>query len=66
MTEFSVTENRIAGYREQYNNDIKSYNRKVRSFPSSLFLAIMGYDKQDFQYLDYNVDAEAHRNLFER
>lgn len=64
MTEFSVTENRLAGYREQYNNDVRSYNRKVRSFPTNLILAIMGYEKQDFKYLDYNVDNSEARNLF--
>lgn len=64
MTEFSITENRIAGYREQFNNDVRSYNRKVRSFPTNLVLAIMGYEKQDFKYLDYNVDNSEARNLF--
>lgn len=64
MTEFSITENRLAGYREQYNVDVRSYNRKVRSFPSNLVLGVMGYDKQDFKYLDYNVDNTEARNLF--
>lgn len=64
MTEFSVTENRLAGYREQYNIDVRSYNRKVRSFPSNLVLAVMGYEKQDFGYLDYEIKPEAHRDLF--
>lgn len=64
MTEFSITENRIAGYREQYNNDVRSYNRKVRSFPTNLVLGIMGYEKQDFKYLNYDVPAQGHRNLF--
>lgn len=66
MTEFSVTENRLSGYREQYNNDVRSYNRKVRSFPTNLILAIMGYERQDFQYLDYNVNNAEARNLFEK
>jgi LemA protein len=64
MTEFSVTENRLAGYREQYNTDVRSYNRKVRSFPSNLVLAVMGYDKQDFKYLDFEVNNAEARNLF--
>ena len=66
MTEFSITENRIAGYREQYNVDVRSYNRKVRSFPSNLILAIMGYEKQDFKYLEYNVPSQGHRDLFKQ
>lgn len=64
MTEFAVTENRIAGYREQYNNDVRSYNRKVRSFPTNIVLALMGYDKQDFKYLEYDVPEQGHRDLF--
>lgn len=64
MTEFSITENRLAGHREQYNTDIRSYNRRVRSFPSNIVLSIMGYEKQDFRYLDYNVDNSEARNLF--
>lgn len=65
MTEFSITENRLAGYREQYNVDVRSYNRNVRSFPNNIILSIMGYDKKDFQYLDFNVDNGEARNLFE-
>lgn len=64
MTEFSVTENRIAGYREQYNDDVRSYNRMVRSFPTNIVLGVMGYDKQDFKYLEYDVDPQEHRDLF--
>lgn len=66
MTEFSITENRLAGYREQYNVDVRSYNRKVRSFPSNLILAVMGYEKQDFKYLEYDVPSQGHRDLFKQ
>lgn len=64
MTEFSVTENRLAGYREQYNVDVRSYNRKVRSFPTNLIIAVMGYEKQDFEYLDFKVNNAEARDLF--
>lgn len=64
MTEFSVTENRIANYREQYNNDVREYNRKVRRFPTNIYLAILGYDKQDFKYLEYDIKENEHRDLF--
>ena len=64
MTEFSVTENRLAGYREQYNTDVRSYSRKVRSFPTNLVLAIMGYEEQDFEYLDFKVNNAEARDLF--
>lgn len=66
MTEFSVTENRLAGYREQYNNDVREYNRKTRGFPTNIVLAIMGYDRKDFPYLNYNVNNNDARNLFSK
>lgn len=64
MLEFSITENRLASYREQYNTDVKEYNKTVRSFPRSMFLAIMGYDKKDYKYLDFNVDNTKATDLF--
>lgn len=64
MTEFSITENRIADYREQYNEDMRSYNNRVRKFPTNAILGIMGYDKKDFKYLDYEVKENEHRDLF--
>lgn len=65
LLEFSITENRIAGYREQYNKDVKSYNAFVRSVPTGIVLRIMGYIKQDYKYLDFNINPEDARNLFE-
>jgi LemA protein len=64
MLEFSITENRIAGYREQYNNDVRGYNRLVRTFPASTFLSIVGYEKQQYEYLDFEVDNTEARDLF--
>lgn len=64
MLEFSITENRLASYREQYNNDVKAYRTTVRSFPRSFVLSIMGYDIKDYQLLDFNVDNKEARNLF--
>ena len=64
MTEFSVTENRLAGYREQYNNDVREYKRFTRKFFTRIALSVTGYDVQDFQYLDYKVNNSEARNLF--
>lgn len=64
MTEFSVTENRLAGYRELYNNEVRSYNNYTRSFWTKIVLSLMGYERQDFKYLDYEVDKNEHRDLF--
>ncbi len=65
MLEFSITENRLASYREQYNNDVKTYNRFVRSFPVGPVLTMIGYMRQDYQYLEYNVNNDDARNLFQ-
>lgn len=62
--EFSVTENRLAQYREQYNNDVRSFNGYVQSFPATMFLSVEGKDKAQKPYLDYNVDNSQARNLF--
>ena len=63
--EFSITENRLASYREQYNNEIKEYNKNVRSFPTNVWLGLSGYETQKFEYLDYKVDNSKARNLFD-
>jgi len=64
MLEFSITENRIAGYREQYNNDVRGYNQFVRSFPANVFLNITGYARQNYEYLDFEVNNAEARDLF--
>lgn len=66
MLEFSITENRLASYREQYNGDVREYNKTVRSFPRNIVLGIMGYDIKDYKYLDFDVDNAKARNLFEQ
>ena len=64
MTELSITENLIAEYRSNYNKQIKEYNRYVRQFPNRLFLSILGYEVQDYSYLDYDAPSDAPQNLF--
>lgn len=64
MNELSVTENLIAEYRSNYNKQIKEYNRYTRKFPTRAFLNILGYEKQDYKYLDYDVPEDAPQKLF--
>lgn len=64
MNELSMTENLIAEHRSNYNKQIKEYNRYVRKFPTRLFLNILGYEAQDYNYLDYNTPVDAPQNLF--
>jgi len=65
MTELSVTENLIAGYRNNYNTQVKEYNRYVRSFPNSFLLSIVGYEKISYEYLTYEGYSDAPTNLFD-
>lgn len=64
MNELSITENMVAQYRENYNKQIKEYNRYVRKFPNKQFLGLLGYDVVDYTYLDYNAPSDAPQNLF--
>lgn len=64
MNELSMTENLIAEYRSNYNKQIKEYNRYVRKFPTRIFLGMLGYESQEYTYLDYNAPVDAPQNLF--
>lgn len=65
MNELSITENLIAEYRSNYNKEIKEYNRYIRKFPTRIFLSWLGYESQNYTYLDYNAPVDAPQNLFE-
>ena len=64
MNELSITENLIAEYRSNYNKQIKEYNRYIRKFPTRIFLDMLGYETQNYTYLDYNAPADAPQDLF--
>lgn len=64
MNELSMTENVIAEYRSNYNKQIKEYNRYVRKFPTRQFLGILGYEVQEYEYLDYDAPETAPQDLF--
>lgn len=65
MNELAVTENLIAEYRSNFNTQVKEYNRYVRQFPARIFLSFLGYEEQDYTYLDYEAPSDAPQNLFE-
>lgn len=65
MTELSVTENMIAEHRNNYNIQVKQYNKHVKKFPNNVILNIMGYDKLENTYLQYEVSEDSPKNLFE-
>lgn len=65
MNELSTTENLIAQHRNNFNIQVKSYNKYVRKFPNSMLLGMMGYEKIDVKYLEYNAPSDAPQNLFD-
>ena len=38
MNELAITENKIAQIRNNYNEQVKSYNKFIRQFPNNIFL----------------------------
>lgn len=49
------TENRISTARTRYNESIRSYNTKVRSFPTMLYAGMMGFSERE----GFSADPEA-------
>ena len=46
--ELAGTENRIAVERRRYNEVVKTYNIKVRSFPTNILAGMFGFEKATF------------------
>jgi len=46
--ELAGTENRIAVERRRFNEMVKTYNIKVRSFPTNILAAMFGFEKATF------------------
>lgn len=65
MTELAVTENLIAEHRNNYNIQVKKYNKHIKAFPNNIILNIMGYEKMESTYLEYEASEDVPRNLFE-
>lgn len=61
FTDFQValegTENRIATERMRYNDVVRTYNTRIRRFPTNIMAGIFGFDKRE--YFEINEqDAE--------
>lgn len=66
MNELAITENKIAEFRNSYNNQIRAYNKYVRKFPHKQILGMMGYEIIEYKYLKYSDnDRQSVTNLFE-
>ena len=65
MNELSTTENKIANVRTNYNTWVTKYNAYVKHSPNKQILGLMGYEKGDYQKLDFEVSDDAPTNLFD-
>lgn len=45
--ELAGTENRIGVARKDYNEAVRDYNVKIRSFPANIFAGMFGFEKKD-------------------
>ncbi|HEY4552789.1 MAG TPA: LemA family protein, partial [Bacillaceae bacterium] len=55
MDELSGTENRIAVARMDYNEQVTSYNKKVKQFPGRIVAGVFGFDEKEY----FKADAAA-------
>ena len=65
MTELATTENLIAQTRTNYNTWVSQYNSYVRKFPNAGILSMLGYERQNFEKLNYDVSSDSPTNLFD-
>lgn len=46
--ELAGTENRIAVERRRFNEAVKVYNTKIRTFPTNMVAGLFGFEKAEF------------------
>ncbi len=64
MSELSLTENKIANVRSDYNRCVTEYNTYCKRFPNRTFLIIAGYTPEEYNKLDFDAPVDAPTNLF--
>ncbi|MFQ3620527.1 MAG: LemA family protein [Spirochaetales bacterium] len=52
MDELSGTENRITVARKRYNDGVREFNTRIRTFPGSLFAGSMGFSSRPYFEID--------------
>lgn len=60
MTATSVNETQLKQYRESYNDNVKQYNKLVRSWPNSSMLNSTGYEVQKYELFTANESATSY------
>ena len=55
QSQLEGTENRVATERKRYNEVVRKFNTKIKTFPSRFIASMMGYDKREY----FEADAGA-------
>ena len=63
--ELAGTENRIAVARKDYNDAVKTYNQRIRRFPSNLFAGIFGFEKAEYFQAAEGAESVPEVNFYE-
>jgi LemA protein len=62
--ELTGTENRIAFARQNYNDQVLSYNNKIQMFPSSIIAGMFAFGKRDFFEIEVAAEREVPKVSF--
>lgn len=57
MDELAGTENRISVARQDYNDEVSLFNKKVKRFPGKLIASVFGFDEKEY----FKADAAAEK-----
>lgn len=64
MLELATLENEISQHRTAYNKAVERYNRYTRKYLQEKFLSWIGYEKKNYERLEYNAPEDAPQDLF--
>ena len=64
MNEISITENLISETRQAYNKAVSRYNTFTRNPINNFFLCLTGYERIEYQRLNYEVEPYDPTSLF--
>lgn len=62
--ELASTENRIAFARQNYNDQVLSFNNKTQMFPSNIVAGMFGFTKRDFFEIENAAEREVPKVSF--
>ena len=62
--ELTGTENRIAFSRQNYNDQVLSYNNKIQMFPSNIIAGMFAFGKRDFFEIEIAAEREVPKVSF--